>query len=269
MGLQGVECDRGAGGAPAPTNAITTRAVRVSLFITCLADQVFPEVGVSMVRVLRRLGCEVDFNPQQSCCGQPHHNAGFEPEARRVARGLLDAFDGAEHIVTPSGSCAAMLCHSYPTLFAEDAEELERARTLGRRTFEFSQFLVNVLGVEDVGATLERTAVYQPSCHGSRLLGMRDEPLRLLGKVRGLDLRPLANGQDCCGFGGLFSVKLPAISAAMTSEKAANVSASAADVLVGTDMGCLMNVAGHMRANGSKIEALHLAQVLDSGHAQR
>ena len=124
------------------------------------------------------------------------------------------------------------------------------------------------LGVEDVGATLERTAVYHPSCHGTRLLGVGNEPLRLLSKVRGLELRPLANGQDCCGFGGLFCVKIPAVSAAMTSEKAAHVSATGADVLVGTDLGCLMNVAGHMRANGSKIEAMHLAQVLDSGHAQ-
>ncbi len=255
-------------GARVEPNAITTRAVRVSLFITCLADQVFPEVGVSMVRVLRRLGCEVRFNQQQSCCGQPHHNAGFTPEARRVARSLLDAFDGDDHVVTPSGSCAAMLHHSYPTLFAEDAEELARAQSLAGRTSEFSQFLVNVLGVEDVGATLERTAVYHPSCHGTRLLGVGNEPLRLLSRVRGLELRPLANSQDCCGFGGLFCVKLPAVSAAMTSEKASHVSATGADVLVGTDLGCLMNVAGHMRANGSKIEAMHLAQVLDSGHAQ-
>jgi L-lactate dehydrogenase complex protein LldE len=256
-------------GARVEPNAITTRAVRVSLFITCLADQVFPEVGVSMVRVLRRLGCEVRFNENQSCCGQPQHNAGYAPEARRVARSLLDAFDGDDHVVTPSGSCAAMVRHSYPSLFADDAEELSRARALAERTFEFSQFLVNVLRVEDVGATLERTATYHPSCHGSRLINVGDEPLRLLSKVRGLELRPLTNSQDCCGFGGLFCVKLPAISAAMTSEKSAHLSSTGADVLVGTDLGCLMNIAGHMRANGSKIEALHLAQVLDSGHANR
>ena len=243
--------------------------MRVSLFITCLADQVFPEVGVSMVRVLRRLGCEVSFTKDQSCCGQPHHNAGYAPEARRVARTLLDALEGDDPVVTPSGSCAAMLRHAYPTLFAEDAEELSRAHNLAGRTFEFSQFLVNVLGVEDVGATLARTATYHPSCHGSRLIDIGDEPLRLLSKVRGLELRPLENSQDCCGFGGLFCVKLPAISAAMTSEKSAHVSATGADVLVGTDLGCLMNIAGHMRANGARIEALHLAQVLDSGHAQR
>ena len=257
------------GGTREVRNAITTRAVRVSLFITCLADQVFPEVGVSMVRVLRRLGCEVRFNEQQSCCGQPQHNAGFEPEARRVARSLLDAFDGNDPVVTPSGSCAAMLRHAYPTLFAHDAEELLRARHLALRTFEFSQFLVNVLGIEDVGATLERTATYHPSCHASRLIGVGSEPLRLLGKVRGLELRPLENSQDCCGFGGLFCVKLPAISSAMTDEKAAHVSATGAEVLVGSDLGCLMNIAGHMRMRGAKVEALHLSQVLDSGHAKR
>lgn len=222
-----------------------------------------------MVRVLRRLGCEVRFNSAQSCCGQPQYNAGYTPEARRVARTLLDAFDDEEIVVTPSGSCAAMVRHSFPTLFAQDAEELVRARGLAKRTYEFSQFLVQVLGVEDVGATLERSATYHPSCHAARHIGVGTEPLRLLGKVRGLELRPLANAQDCCGFGGLFSVKLPAISAAMTEEKAAHVSATAAELLVGTDLGCLMTIAGHMRARGSKVEALHLAQVLDSGHADR
>lgn len=242
--------------------------MRVSLFITCLADQLFPEVGVSMVRVLRRLGCEVHFAPEQSCCGQPHYNSGYVPEARRVARTLLDALDGDDLVVTPSGSCAAMLRHSYPTLFGEDAQEAGRARALAERTFEFSQFVVNVLGVEDVGATLARTATYQPSCHGARFIGIGSEPLRLLSKVRDLELRPLPNAQDCCGFGGLFCVKLPAISSAMVAEKVAHVTATEADILVGTDMGCLMNIAGQIRANGSKIEALHLAQVLDLGHAR-
>jgi len=243
--------------------------VRVSLFITCLADQLFPEVGVSMVRVLRRLGCEVHFAPEQSCCGQPQHNAGYAPEAKRVARTLLDALEGSDHVVTPSGSCAAMVRHSYPTLFADDLEEAARARALAERTHEFSQFLVNVLGVDDVGAKLARKATYQPSCHASRLIGVKSEPLRLLGNVRELELRALPNAQDCCGFGGLFCVKLPAISSAIVAEKAANVVATGADVLVGTDMGCLMNVAGHLRAGGSRIEVLHLAQVLDSGHAGR
>ena len=243
--------------------------MRVSLFITCLADQLFPEVGVSMVRVLRRLGCDVHFAPEQSCCGQAHYNAGYVPEARRVARSLLDALEGSDHVVTPSGSCAAMLRHSYPTLFEEDGEEAARATALANRTFEFSQFVVNVLRVEDVGATLARSATYQPSCHASRFIGVRSEPLRLLAKVRGLELRALPNAQDCCGFGGLFCVKLPAISSAMAAEKASHVASSGAEVLVGTDMGCLMNISGQMRAGGSRIEALHLAQVLDSGHADR
>ena len=242
--------------------------MRVSLFITCLADQLYPEVGVSMVRVLRRLGCEVRFSPAQSCCGQPHYNAGYLPEARRVARSLLDALEGDDAVVTPSGSCAAMVHHSYGTLFADDPKEATRARHLAERTHEFSQFLVNVLGVEDVGATRACRATYQPSCHASRLLGVGPEPLKLLSKVRGLELVPLGNEQDCCGFGGLFSVKLPSISGAMVAEKSACVTQTGADTLVGTDLGCLMNIAGHLRERGAKIEALHLAQVLDSGHAR-
>lgn len=249
-------------------NAITTSPMRVSLFITCLADQLYPEVGVSMVRVLRRLGCEVSFSPAQTCCGQPHFNSGFVPEARRVACTLLDALEGEDPVVTPSGSCAAMLSHSYAELFADDPAKAARAKALAARTHEFSQFLVNVLGVEDVGAQRQCRATYQPSCHGMRLLGLADEPLRLLRKVRGLELLPLEHAGDCCGFGGLFSVKQAGISGAMAAEKAACVSRSEADTLVGTDLGCLMNIAGLMRERGAKVEALHLAQVLDSGHAR-
>jgi L-lactate dehydrogenase complex protein LldE len=243
--------------------------VRVSLFITCLADQLFPEVGVSTVRVLRRLGCDVTFVPEQTCCGQPFHNAGYAPEARRVARTLLDALAGSDAVVTPSGSCAAMVRHSYPALFADDPEEAARARDLASRTHEFSQFLVGVLGVVDVGATLARKATYHPSCHGSRFLGVGREPLALLERVRGLELAPLANAQDCCGFGGLFSLKLPAVATAMAQEKLEHVAQSGAEVLVGTDMGCLMHLSGVLRARGTRVEALHLAQVLDSGHAGR
>jgi L-lactate dehydrogenase complex protein LldE len=242
--------------------------MRVSLFITCLVDQLYPEVGVSMVRVLRRAGCEVSFSPAQSCCGQAHYNSGFVPEARRVARSLLDALEGEDIVVTPSGSCAAMLRHSYETLFAEDSGEAARARALAERTHEFSQFLVNVLGLEDLGAARTCSATYQPSCHGLRFLGVGDEPLRLLRHVRGLTLLPLDKGEDCCGFGGLFCVKQADISGAMVAEKAACVLRSEAELLVGTDMGCLMNIAGHLREKGSRIEALHLAQVLDSGHAR-
>ena len=242
--------------------------MRVSLFITCLADQLYPEVGVSMLRVLRRLGCEVSFSPAQTCCGQPHYNAGLVPQARRVARTLLDALEGDAHVVSPSGSCVAMLKHSYPGLFADDPQQLARANALIARTHEFSQFLVNVLGVEDVGAARACRATYQPSCHGMRMLGVGSEPLQLLGKVRGLELLPLDNAQDCCGFGGLFSVKQAEISADMVAEKSDCVRRSGADTLVGTDLGCLMNIAGHLCQSGAKIEALHLAQVLDSGHAR-
>lgn len=250
-------------------HAIPSRSVRVSLFITCLADQLFPEVGVSTVRLLRRLGCEVSFDPAQTCCGQPQHNAGEPAMARRIARTWIQAFDRQagltqdEFIVTPSGSCASMVRHGYAALF-DDSEERARAARLAERTFELSQFLVNVLRVEDVGARCDRRATYMPSCHAMRGLGVRDEPLRLLSQVRGLSLSPLANASDCCGFGGLFSVGQPAISGAMVDEKASCVQDSGAQLLIGTDMGCLMNVAGRLRARGSSIEVAHLAQVLEA-----
>lgn len=246
--------------------------MRVSLFITCLADQLHPEVGVSTVRVLRRLGCDVRFSPRQTCCGQPFHNAGAVAEARRVARTWHAAFDDLaadEWIVTPSGSCAAMVRQGFAELFAEDAEEAARARALAKRTREFSEFLVGVLGVEDVGASLARRATYHPSCHATRLLGIGDAPERLLARVRGLELLPLAHAGDCCGFGGMFSVKLPHVSTAMAGEKLEHVAAAGAQVLVGTDMGCLAHLGGMLRARGAPIETLHLAQVLDSGHAAR
>jgi L-lactate dehydrogenase complex protein LldE len=237
--------------------------VKVSLFITCLADRLFPEVGVSTVRVLRRMGCEVEFPRLQTCCGQPLFNSGFVDEARSVARTLLDAFESAEHVVAPSGSCVGMVKHYYPELFAHDAELARRARDLAARTWELSQFLVRVLGRDDVGAHFPHRATYHPSCHGARLLGAKDEPLRLLGKVQGLELVPLERAEDCCGFGGLFSVKLPDISGAMVAEKCDHVRAAKPEYLIGTDMGCLANIAGALSRQGSTVEAIHLASVLE------
>lgn len=237
--------------------------VKVSLFITCLADQMFPEVGVSTVRVLRRLGCAVDFPRTQTCCGQPLFNSGSVDDARGVARTLLDAFESAEHVVAPSGSCVGMVKHYYPGLFAGDAELERRARELAAKTWELSQFLVHVLGREDVGAHFRHRATYHPSCHGARLLGAKEEPLRLLGKVSGLELVPLERAEDCCGFGGLFSVKLPDISGAMVAEKCSHVLATKPEYLIGTDMGCLVNIAGALSRQGSKVQAIHLASVLE------
>ncbi len=235
--------------------------MRVAIFVTCLVDQLCPEVGISMVRLLRRLGCTVDFPRGQTCCGQPAFNAGHHDEARVVARSLIDVLGHADHVVTPSGSCAGMVHHGFAALFAGE-DTAARVRHLAERTHELSSFIVNVLGREDLGATFRAKATYHPSCHATRILGVRDEPLRLLRQVRGLDLVPLPRAEDCCGFGGSFCVKLDAISAAMVEEKTANVAKTGADVLVGADLGCLLNMGGYLRRHGSRIEVLHLAQLL-------
>jgi L-lactate dehydrogenase complex protein LldE len=239
--------------------------MKVGLFVTCLVDQLFPHVGRATVEVLRRAGCTVEFPRAQTCCGQPAWNSGFAREARSVARTLLDAFEGCQHVVAPSGSCVGMLRHGYGPLFAGEPRELERARNLASRTHELAQFLVGVLGVEDLGARFAGRATYHPSCHGLRIAGVRDEPERLLARVGGLELVPLPRAEDCCGFGGAFCVKLPAISAAMVGEKVDHVLESGAPVVIGTDMGCLANIEGHARKRGLDLRAVHLAEVLASG----
>lgn len=242
--------------------------MRVALFVTCLVDNFYPQVAESMVRILNDCGVEVEFPAAQTCCGQPAFNSGYASEARVVGRTLLEAFADYEYVVTPSGSCAGMVHHHYPQLF--DASPVERriAHELVTKTHEFSQFLVNVLGVEDLGARFSHTVTYHPSCHASRLLGVEEEPLRLLTKVRGLQLVPLPHADDCCGFGGAFAVKMPEISTAMVSEKADWVAATGAQVLVGTDMGCLMNIGGRLRHMGRPVRVMHLAELLHEGMEQ-
>ncbi len=237
--------------------------MRVSLLVTCLGDALFPEVGVATVRLLRRLGIEVDFPPAQTCCGQPQFNSGYHDDARALARHTIQAFDNGQLVVTPSGSCAAMVKLEYPELLHADHRWCERARRLAERTHELSEFLVNVLGKDDVGARFEGKATYHMACH-LRGLGVSSEPERLLRKVRGLELEPLERFDECCGFGGSFSVRFPNISGAMVNDKAAFIEQTGADVMVATDAGCLMNIAGCLRRRGSKVRALHLAQVLEN-----
>jgi L-lactate dehydrogenase complex protein LldE len=236
--------------------------LHVSLMITCLGDALFPEVGVATVRLLRRLGVRVDFPAAQTCCGQPHFNSGYHDDARDLARHAITAFADGRPVVTPSGSCAAMVKLEYPELFHADPIWHERALELARRTHELSDFLVNVLGVEDVGARFAGKVTYHMACH-LRGLGLLTEPERLLRKVQGLDYVPLERADECCGFGGSFAVRFPGISGAMVRDKAALVEATGADVVVATDAGCLMNVAGCLRRRGSCVRALHLAQVLE------
>jgi len=234
---------------------------QVALFVTCLVDQFFPHVGEAAVRVLERVGCRVSFPAAQTCCGQPTFNDGFHDEARRLARGLLDALEDAEAVVTPSGSCAAMVREWYPRLFRDDPLA-GRARDLARRTFELSEFLVRRLGVTDVGARFPARVAYHASCHGLRGLGLREEPLRLLAAVRDLRLVPLPGAEECCGFGGFFAVKFAALSGAMLASKLDAIEASGADVVTATDVSCLMHMAGGLARRGSRVRPTHLAEIL-------
>lgn len=239
--------------------------MRVSLFITCLADLLFPQVGVATVRLLRHLGVQVDFPEGQTCCGQSLWNSGFRAEAAALARRHLAAFAGSEYIVAPSGSCAGMVHRHYEELFRDEPALREQARQVAARTYELSQFLVEVLGVEDLGATYKGRAVYHNGCHMARVLGVSDPPLRLLRRVRGLELAEMERQDLCCGFGGTFSIKQPAISVAMADEKIEHLNAAGADLLVGADPGCLMQLEGRLRRRGSRVRALHLATLLAEG----
>jgi L-lactate dehydrogenase complex protein LldE len=235
--------------------------VKVALMVTCLGDALFPDVGVATVRLLRRLGVEVEFPPQQTCCGQPFYNSGFAAHARDMARHTIRAFDNGRPVVTPSGSCAAMVKLEYAELFHDDLVWHDRAEELAHRTHELSDFLVNVLRVEDVGARFEGKATYHMACH-LRGLGLTTEPERLLQRVKGLEYVPLERADECCGFGGSFAVRYPAISGAMVQDKAAFIEKAGVDVVVATDAGCLMNIGGCLRRRGGKVRTVHLAEVL-------
>jgi L-lactate dehydrogenase complex protein LldE len=235
---------------------------RVALFVTCLVDQFFPQVGESVVRILRRLGMDVTFNPAQTCCGQPAFNTGFRVEARAVASGVLDLFDDADYVIAPSGSCTSMMRVFYPELFAGDAARLAKVEKLRSRLFEFSEFLVRVLKVEDVGARFPHRVAYHDSCHLLRELGIEAEPRALLGAVRDIELVDLRDYQLCCGFGGTFSVKFPEVSVAMGEDKVQAAIAAGAEYLVANDSGCLMHLAGLIHRQGLPLKTLHLAEVL-------
>jgi L-lactate dehydrogenase complex protein LldE len=235
---------------------------RVALFITCLADQFLPDAGECVVKILQRLGVEVTFNPAQTCCGQPAFNTGFRDEARSVATRVLDLFDDADYIVSPSGSCTAMVRVFYPELFAGDAARLRQVAQLRDRFFEFSEFLVNVLKVEDVGASFAHRVTYHDSCHLLRELGVGEAPRKLLRKVRGIDLIELGDNQLCCGFGGTFSVKFPEVSVPMGQDKVRAASQTGAEYLVAADGGCLMHLSGLIHRERLPLKTLHLAEVL-------
>ena len=233
------------------------------LFVTCIIDQLFPEVGVSVVRVLRRLGVNVGFPNDQTCCGQAVYNSGFTREAKTLAKRVLRQFKDSDYVVVPSGSCSAMMRVFYQDLFEDEPGLLAEAESLAARVYEFSEFLVDVLNVEDMGVASEGSAVFHPGCHLLREMEVREAPYTLLGAVTGLEVKDLEGAQTCCGFGGSFSVKLPHISEGMLADKVANVRAAQAGALVSCDMSCLMHIGGALRRQDPSIKVRHLAQVLD------
>ena len=240
--------------------------MRVALFVTCLADQLFPEVAVAAVRLLRRLGVEVTAPEGQTCCGQPAYNAGYHQQAREIAAYHLTVFAQADYVVLPSGSCTAMLTCHYPELF-EEPEQRGQAERLAARSYELCTFITQVLGVTDVGADLNGLRVtFHDNCHALRGVGISEAPRKLL-RAAGAELIE-ADGHDvCCGFGGLFSVKLPDVSAAMARTKLAGIAATGAEVLTSTDAGCLMQLQGVLRRQGGSLRVQHVAELLWQGVA--
>lgn len=233
----------------------------IQLFVTCLIDSLFPEIGEAVVEVLTRVGMQVAIPPEQTCCGQPAFNAGYRDPARRMARHTIEVLNGTTGpVVVPSGSCAAMIRLGYLELFADDPIWLPRAIALAERIYEFSEFLIDQLGVVDLGASYDGRLAYHPSCHLLRELGIDRQPLSLLEAVAGSHVHRLA--PECCGFGGVFAIDQPEISSEMLKRKIAQVKEAKAEVVVGCDVSCLMHIEGGLRHIGSTVRCAHLAQVL-------
>lgn len=235
----------------------------VQLFVTCIIDTLYPEIGEAVVRVLERAGVRVDFPGGQTCCGQPAFNAGMRHQARSIAEHTIRLFENAPGaIVIPSGSCTAMIRHSYLELFAGDSHWLPRAKALAERAYELTEFLVDVRGITDLGAYFPGRITYHASCHLLRELGVNRQPRALLNAVRGAEFVDLPYGEECCGFGGVFSVEHPEISTAMLERKLANLEASEAPIVISCDAGCITNINGGLHRHGKTQRALHIAEVL-------
>jgi len=240
--------------------------MRITLFVACYNDTLFPQTGIAVTRLLERLGHTVDFPLAQTCCGQMHYNTGYHGEALPLVRRFVEMFRDAEAVCVPSASCVAMMREHYE-LIAErehDAQFLADVRSLLPRVFEFSELLVNRLNLTDVGATFPHTVTYHPSCHSLRMLHVGDAPTKLLRSVRDLTLLDLPNQEQCCGFGGTFAVKNPDVSVAMLAEKDACVLQTGAEVVTALDNSCLMQIYGGLHRAGSPVRTLHLAEILAS-----
>jgi L-lactate dehydrogenase complex protein LldE len=238
--------------------------MRVQLFIPCFVDQLFPETAFNMVKVLEKAGCTVEYNTEQTCCGQPAFNAGFRNEAKEVCTKFIKDFSGADYVVAPSASCVGFIRNYYLKLFDNSSVHNE-VKDLGKRTFEFSEFLINVLNIDDFGASLNAAVTYHDSCAGLRECRIKDEPRKLLSKVKGLELVEMNDVETCCGFGGTFAVKFEAISIGMADQKVNNAVATGSQYIVSTDLSCLMHLDGYIRNKGLNIRTMHIADVLANG----
>jgi L-lactate dehydrogenase complex protein LldE len=239
--------------------------MRIALFITCVNDLMFPHTGKAVVRVLERLGHEVDFPIEQTCCGQMHANSGYRAEAMPLVRRFIEVFRGYDAVVAPSGSCVAMVRDAYPRLCAGDPALTAALAEVAPRTYELSELLVDVLGATDVGATFPHRVTYHPTCHGLRMLRLGDRPVRLLGAVRGLELVDLPGEEECCGFGGTFALKNAGVSAAMLADKCAAINGTGAEYVVAADNSCLVHIGGGLSRQGAPARPIHYAEILAAG----
>jgi L-lactate dehydrogenase complex protein LldE len=235
--------------------------MNIQLFIPCFVDQLYPQTAFNMVKVLEKCGCTVNYNTNQTCCGQPAFNAGFWNEAKEVCTKFINDFSGADYIVAPSASCVGFVRNYYPKLF-ENSSYHNEVKELQKRTVEFSEFLVNVLKITDVGATLPAKATYHDSCAGLRECKIKTEPRQLLENVKGLQLLEMQDVETCCGFGGTFAVKFEPISIGMADQKVTNALATGAEYIISTDLSCLMHIDGYIRQKNLFLKTMHLADVL-------
>ncbi|WP_319411142.1 (Fe-S)-binding protein [uncultured Cohaesibacter sp.] len=235
---------------------------RVGLFVTCLVDLFRPTVGFAAVKLLEDAGFELEVPRDQTCCGQPAYNSGDKEDAKALAKQVIKTFESYDYIVAPSGSCTGMIRKHYPSLLADDPKWAERAVNLAGKTYELVSFLVDVAGIEAVSSHFTGSVTYHDSCSGLRELGIKDQPRKLLASVPGVDLKEMADNDVCCGFGGTFSVKYPDISDAIVTKKTRNITEAGAGTLLAGDMGCLMNMAGKLKRDGSAIQVRHIAEVL-------
>ena len=237
--------------------------MKVSLFITCVCDMFSPEVGKDTVELLEKVGCDVDFPTAQTCCGQPAYSSGYLESSKKGMIQIMKAFKHSEYIVGPSGSCIGMI-KAYPDIFKGDARWEQLAIETANKAYEITQFLVEVIQVTDIKSNFKGRVTYHPSCHMTRILGVKDAPKILMNQIDGLELIELDNQEDCCGFGGTFAVKNNVISEEMVKEKSSHITATEADYLVGGDMGCLMNIGGRMSREGKAIKVVHITEILNA-----